>query len=581
MNETRTILDPIASYADFKEQFSKENTNWFQEMLDKSNIDVEENKRSASKVFQLEQKYENIASKAKRYRILYTIILILDIAILFLGVGYTINNSTDALFFALCIIAVLGVVSILTVLYYKIKKNKYNKLIKQNIELGKIINKKKEECYKQLLPLTNQFYDNMVDRLIGKVLPNIQIDKLFSIERYADMAERYSLPERPDKDESIISIKSGDIFGNPYLLLNKNVRSIIMQPYTGSRVVSWTEYTYENGKRVSHSRSQTLTATVVKPKPVIDVETELLYLNAAAPNLDFSRSCDFVHKLSERRLKRHIKWTHKKLEFIVLRQLKKGKGNVELMGNIDFEALFNAINRNNEIEYRLLFTPLAQQNMIKILRDPEFGDTFSFDKIGMVNSIKEYYGWNIDLNKNEYLHYSLDKVKDLFISNNEQYFHNFYKIFAPLLAIPMYQENKSLDYIYDDRYPFHYNPYLQEAIANNLDYSFEHVRSDTEPILKTQFVESLENNDLVTVTAHSHFIEKLTDTVSVMAANGRYYDVNVHWDNYVPLSQETQIDILENPGGKLKHIEDKLNQEYYRYDSTKNILAVIHKYLEN
>lgn len=54
--------------------------------------------------------------------------------------------------------------------------------------------------------------------------------------------------------------------------------------------------------------------------------------------------------------------------------IKQGR-NFTPLANTKFEVMFKAYDRNNEVQYRLLFTPLAQQNMLEILTGKAgFGD---------------------------------------------------------------------------------------------------------------------------------------------------------------------------------------------------------------
>ena len=59
------------------------------------------------------------------------------------------------------------------------------------------------------------------------------------------------------------------------------------------------------------------------------------------------------------------------------------------MGNSEFEVLFGATNRNNEVQFRLLFTPLAQKQLLGLMKDKEiaFGDDFNFIKRNKINII--------------------------------------------------------------------------------------------------------------------------------------------------------------------------------------------------
>ena len=75
--------------------------------------------------------------------------------------------------------------------------------------------------------------------------------------------------------------------------------------------------------------------------------------------------------------------------------IKKSK-SFNPLGNIEFEALWNALDRDNETQYRLLFTPLAQTQLKDVLLDNKvgFGDDFYMVKDGMLNKVEpnHFYG---------------------------------------------------------------------------------------------------------------------------------------------------------------------------------------------
>ena len=78
---------------------------------------------------------------------------------------------------------------------------------------------------------------------------------------------------------------------------------------------------------------------------------------------------------------------------MVEKSIKSGKKAFNRLPNEEFEALFMALDRDNEVEFRLLFTPLAQKNMISILRAKNvgFGDDFIFKKRKELNYIKSMH----------------------------------------------------------------------------------------------------------------------------------------------------------------------------------------------
>ena len=113
------------------------------------------------------------------------------------------------------------------------------------------------------------------------------------------------------------------------------------------------------------------------------------------------------------------------------------------MGNLEFDALFNALDRDNEVEFRVLFTPIAQKNMIELLKNEEFGDDFSFIKHLKLNIIDNKKDWVLNIFRSHYRDFSYDIIKEKFFKLNTEYFDNFYRLFLPIFTIPVYHQHKT------------------------------------------------------------------------------------------------------------------------------------------
>ncbi len=159
-----------------------------------------------------------------------------------------------------------------------------------------------------------------------------------------------------------------------------------------------------------------MTASATKPIPVYQNGKILIYSNDAAPNLNFSRN---PSKFSNNDgLFNSIR---KRIE---LHRLKKFSQNLDddsqytLMSNHEFETLFHAKDRDNEVEFRLLFTALAQTQILKIMKDQNFGygDDFSFKKRGKINliSAKHLDDAPIDTNPKRFQDFDFHRAKRKF-----------------------------------------------------------------------------------------------------------------------------------------------------------------------
>ena len=223
------------------------------------------------------------------------------------------------------------------------------------------------------------------------------------------------------------------------------------------------------------------------------------------------------------------------------------------MGNREFEALFETRDRSDEVEYRLLFTPLAQKQMLALLKDRTvgYGDDFSFVKAHKINVIRAAHLAEADLDTNpaKFADYDFWSVKTTFLAFCENYFKSTYFALAPLLSIPLYQQTRTPADIYRDVYSRRSSFWEHESLANYLgEPRFRHPLSVTRNILKTQVARRDGDVATLAVTAHGYRTERRVDVVSVRANNGHHYDVDVEWEEYLPVSQTSEIRATEREG---------------------------------
>ena len=155
-------------------------------------------------------------------------------------------------------------------------------------------------------------------------------------------------------------------------------------------------------------------------------------------------------------------------------------------------------------------------------------------------------GRDIVIPSGGYISYYFDEIKSKFINLNMEFFKGVYFDFAPILAIPIYQERPvhSLKPIPD--YSQMYSCKECESLANVIDRSYVvHPDTKTPAILKSQYVETNNNVDKTRITAFSYDIIQRYDYVSVRGGDGYYYDVEVPWDEYILLEAEKDFYVGE------------------------------------
>ena len=503
------IYNPLEEFeSKYRELHLKNASEFFESLVQQSGIDIEQN-RETVRVYNGYK--ENIAELKKKVNKLRFWRVIMCITILLIPI--VIKKTTP-----------------------KIKE-----LRKEIEEADQRADAVLEEANRQMLPLNALFTERDAIVLIEKTIPMISFDKCFSVEQEMDMKINYDFKENNNKEQSTVEVLAGRYNDNPFLFENKLVHRMGMETYHGYKTIHWTEtYRDSDGKTRTRTKSETLHATVRKPKPFYKNQIVLNYCSQGGPDLTFSRDASHLDRKSERAIERYIDRGERKLDRKTDQAISQNDDFMS-MSNTDFEVLFDALDRSNEVQFRTLFTPLAQTNMVDlILSKIGYGDDFNFIKSKRTNSIISEHSQERDiyLLPDNYTSYSYDIIKENFIGKNQEFFKAVYFDFAPIWAIPIYQERPvhSLKPIPD--YSQVYSLKECEALANAVGYSFvAHPNTKSQVILKSAFVRSKDNVDETCITAYSYDIRKRVEVVSVYGGDGRYHDVSVTWDEYLPLEE--------------------------------------------
>ena len=546
------FLEPSKAYDTlYKKQIKEAATQLFDDLTIQSGINVEENHQyiaAMQKAITEKNQVDNKLSKKKSGRGFLIFLVVLS----FIGAGvltaFAINGYwylwANILIIVACIIlAVMLIVYLSTSVRRTITslQNQVNSKLEREREF-------KTKAENNMLPLNARFDWNMQNRVINSVIPLVELDDYMDVKKQMLLEKKYGLSRLHNENRSVLMVQSGSVLGNPFIICKELVHEMYNKVYTGSRVVTYTFTTTDSEGHVrTMTRTQTLVASVTRPAAGYTRETSLIYGNAAAPNLSFSRKPSGMTDKSEKVIDKYVLAKEKELAKEAERSLLRG-GHFTPLGNVEFEVLFHAWNRDHEQQFRLLFTPLAQTNLLKIIKTTGngFGDDFYFYKNKMINIISSRHSqsFNYDGNPYHYMHHDYEVAKQLFVNYVSDYFRNFFFDMAPLMSIPLYQQTKTLEFIYGDDAPSNYSTYEHEVMANSFEYkTFDHEDSDTLSILKTRLIKKDGESDKIEVTSRSYHKERRVTYVSVMANNGCYYDVPVYWDEYIPVSKVTQMEM--------------------------------------
>ena len=145
------------------------------------------------------------------------------------------------------------------------------------------------------------------------------------------MVTNFDFGDRNDIEQSTLDVLAGHYNENPFLFENRLIHRMGTEVYHGYKTIRWTErYRSSDGKWHTRTRTQTLHATVTKPKPFYSTQVVLNYCAQGGPELSFSRDATNLDEKNERQIERYLKRGEKKL---------KKKTDEAIKNNSDFVSM--------------------------------------------------------------------------------------------------------------------------------------------------------------------------------------------------------------------------------------------------
>lgn len=544
------LTEPVKAYQYFlKDAYHEAASNFFDGIASDNKVDIEANRETNRLLKQCKKKIADTTKKLNGNKVVKGLCIAATIAFFIAAIVMIVVMVQHFQWYFIlidlaCIAAGVGFIFLI--------RNSAKKIKNIQIVLDKLNAKKEEllnEAKGQMQNLNDAYDWNLPAKILTDTIPLIQMDQYFDKNKFYYLRKKFGFKENSEKNISSVYVQSGSILGNPFLVERNFVSEMRPHVYHGSLTISWTTVVSDGkgGSRTVH-HTQTLTATVTKPAAEYYYETWLVYGNEAAPRLSFSREPSNANNMNEEQIKKHAQ------NFVTNIEKKNRKADptkktATLLANEEFESLFNAMNRDNDVEFRLLFTPLAQKNMLNLIKSKKpYGDDFSFIKNKELNYIKTKHAQKADLDGDpaKFISYDYDYARDYFINYCDAYFQSFYFDLAPLLCIPLYQQHMAFEEIFKGTLDPNLTSFETEVMANRFDQDeFKHEKSDTPATLKREFVKCNGKGDIVNIHAHSYQKVAHTELVPKLGGDGFTHNVPVIWYEYIPLEKVTPFAIQE------------------------------------
>jgi hypothetical protein len=216
--------------------------------------------------------------------------------------------------------------------------------------------------------------------------------------------------------------------------------------------------------------------------------------------------------------------------------------DMEPMDNPEFDRYFPC-QRNDEVQFRTLFSPLAQEEMIQLMK---FKNDYRFTKHQTLNIISSssFDYINFDVNYAPFVNvFDYEDIKNGFVNANKQFFKDIYFMFAPILTIPLYQQYEYRQPLFEKAQQKLISYVQNESIANTMHdpNGFKHQDSVTDTILKTKRVFANSLYEINEIIAYGYRATNRVVIVPVADFEAGLVNVPVTVIDYHSVQRSTQV----------------------------------------
>ncbi len=483
---------------------------------------------AAEQVAALQRQVKN-RKRARAWSIVGVVTVFLGLCFVFFSLPIMEAGST-ALTAAALILSIIGIVLICK------RMNKSIRILQEKIGAAQTeAETHHAEALRLAEPLNALFQGTESLSLVKRALPFLAFDDCFTAARLQEFVNGYGYAVRADVDSCVTDLLSGELYGNPFFYERRLTHRMGTKTYTGSLMISWqTRSRDAQGRTVTKTHTQTLHASITRPKPYYELTTDLHYGHEAVAELSFSRVATHAEDESDAALERKIRRGERKLEKLEEKAAKQDR-NFTGVTNLEFEVVFGATNRNDEWAYREMYTPRAQEQTLKLLLYEEgYGDDFDFTKNGKLNTLRVEHSQHrpLSLTADEFRSYDIALAEQAFREKNKEFFKAIYFDFAPLLCVPVYQDPLMRSEAIRGGGLTEYN---FEMLARRFYAAFAPYDAETAVIFKSARGGMTEQGERILVSAYAYRTEPRREYVTTLGGDGKFHQVPVDWTEYIPV----------------------------------------------
>lgn len=559
------ILNPVRYRTDFLKEHASGTENYLNELFEQTGTSLKENQADCQEINALDKVLLKTKRKFSLFKagmgIFLTLLVVLMLTSIggayyvFTEPGISLSPAVVYSIFASCILVAVGflVLIVLTSVFLSKKSKKFKSTI-SNFE--EVIDTKIQEAFVKLHDFYRAFNYSQVYSQIQAQIPEIEFLKSADTNFVKYIEKNFDPVYLPSSTSMLVNYKAGYFYKNPFIVGMYKEMNMVPHTYTGSLAISYYTGFGEHRRLVS----ETLHATLVKPKPEYKyIAVNSLYANAV-PELEFEKAP--VLDYNPAKHDKYIKQAEK-----TLAQIEKKNADFTPMSNTEFEALFPATKRSSEQKYRAFFGQVAQQNLVNFAKTLTSGRNYTYSKSHNTNEVAlRELSESFDLNPLDFVGYDLTSFLSKYQKYAKELSASLYDSFIPYLSNPVLLEgniSKQPEYTR--------NASILEHLALLTKFKNSELLP-SEAGIDEYILEPLPEYGNV-CRVHSFKAVPRVDYVVVNAGDGPH-QVPVNWTEYIPVFRELRYEVLQNQDDSNyfeNNFFDQNNQTY----SEENTVSIV------
>ena len=559
------ILNPVIYRSDFLKEHVSGTETYLNELLEQTGTSLKENQADCQEISALDKVLLKTKRKFSLFKAGMGILLTLLVILMFISIGgayyvftepgISLNPAAIYSIFASCILVAVGflVLIVLTSVFLS-KKNKKFRATISNFE--EVIDTKIQEAFVKLHDFYRAFNYSQVYSQIQAQIPEIEFLKSADNNFVKYIEKNFDPVYAPSSTSMLVNYKAGYFYKNPFIVGMYKEMNMVPHTYTGSLAISYYTGFGEHRRLVS----ETLHATLVKPKPEYKyIAVNSLYANAV-PELEFEKAP--VLDYNPAKHDKYIKQAEK-----MLAQIEKKNADFTPMSNTEFEALFPATKRSSEQKYRAFFGQVAQQNLINFAKSLTSGRNYTYSKSHNTNEVAlRELSESFDLNPLDFVDYDLTSFLSKYQEYAKELSASLYDSFIPYLSNPVLLEgniSKQPEYTR--------NASILEHLALLTKFKNSELLP-SEAGINEYILEPLPEYENVCIV-HSFKAVPRVDYVVVNAGDGPH-QVPVNWTEYIPVFRELRYEVSQNQADA-NYFENNFFDQNNQVYSEENTVSIV------